>query len=109
MGVNISVIKIVSKTMEEGWHKNLVPYYHTQNQYWFDHLRYGGDKDFIIENEFQSYDDSDDEGMEYVRPKDFNKCRKWVHENIVEGNKPRLLNALNELEKDSTLAFSWSW
>lgn len=109
MGINISVKKVVEKTMEEGWHNNLVPYYKVEDQDWFDHLRFSGDADFVIENEFYYYDDSDEEGRDYRRPKDFNKCREWVNEHIYEGNRPRLLKALDELEKDASLVFRWSW
>lgn len=109
MGLNIIVKKIVDKEMIEGWHNNLVPYYHTEKQEWFSSLRYAGDRDFIKENKFQSYDNSDAEGKGYIRPKDFNKCREWVNEHIYEGIRPRLLKALDELEKDSSLVFSLSW
>lgn len=109
MGLNIIVYKVVEKTMEEGWHNNLVPYYKVEKQEFFDSLRFAGDKDFVSENEFVYYDESDEEGMNYVRPKDFKKCREWVNEHIQEGNRPRLLKALDELEKDKSLVFMWSW
>ena len=109
MGINISVIKVIEKTMEEGWHNNLVPYYAIRKQKWFDHLRFGGDSDFVTENEFYYYDDSDEEGKSYRRPSDFDKCRCWVKSNIIEENQKRLLNALDKIEADETLCFTWSW
>ena len=109
MGLNISVKKIVNKTTEEDWNGELVPYYELEDQKWFDHLRFSGDKEFVVENEFVFYDDSNEEGREYVRPKDFEKCREWVNKYIPNGNSLRLLKALDELEKDENLVFRWSW
>lgn len=109
MGVNIIVCRIVKKTMEDGWNDNKIPFYETARVEWWDSLRHSGDKDFIIENKFDCYDDSDDEGCEYVRPNDFNKCREWIKKKIFEGNQPRLLKAMDEMEKDKSLTFHWSW
>ncbi len=109
MGLNIIVYKIVEKTMEEGWHNNLVPYYKVERQDWFDSLRLSGDKDFVTENEFVAYDENDEEGRDYVRPKDFSKCREWINENVIESNRQRLLKALDFFEKDKDLVFLWSW
>ena len=109
MGVNIIVKKVVEKTMEESWGGKLVPYYKTEKVNWFDTLRYSGDREFIIENEFVYYDNNDTEGEEYLRPKDFNKCREWVMCNVVLGNQNRLLKALDELESDKQLVFRFAW
>ena len=96
MGINISVRKVTGKT--------------TERQDWFDYLRYSGDRDFVVENEFDFIDtDVVVEEQELARPKDFNKCREWVKEKVYEGNQQRFLNALDKMEADETLCFTWSW
>lgn len=105
MGVHIIVKKVVDKTMEKTWGGESVPYYKTEEQQWWDGLRYGGDKDFILENDFECYDESDD----LVRPKDFENCRLWVKDNIQQGGQLRLLEVLDKMEKDLTLVFRFSW
>ncbi len=110
MGINISVRKVTGKTMEETWGGKTVPYYTTERQDWVDYLRYSGDRDFVVENEFEFIDnDNEVEEQELARPKYFNKCREWVKEKVYEGNQQRLLNALDKMEKDETLCFTWSW
>lgn len=110
MGINISVRKVTGKTMEETWGGKTVHYYTTERQDWFDHLRYTGDRDFVVDNEFVFLDnDNEVEEQELARPKDFNKCREWVKEKVVECNQYRLLNALDKMEADETLCFTWSW
>ena len=70
----------------------------------------GGDRDFVVENEFEFIDnDNEVEEQELARPKDFNKCREWIKEKVYEGNQQRLLNALDKMENDETLCFTWSW
>ena len=110
MGINISVRKVTGKTMEETWGGKTVSYYTTERQDWFDYLRYSGDRDFVVENEFEFIDnDNEVEEQELARPKDFNKCREWIKEKVYEGNQQRLLNALDKMENDETLCFTWSW
>lgn len=109
MGIHISVKKVINRSMEELWSGKLVPYYETQRQDWFDYLRYSGDREFVLENEFTYVDEDAEEDMELARPSDFNKTREWVKNNVYKGNQQRLLEALDKLEKDETLAFSWSW
>lgn len=108
MGINISVEKVIDKKMEETWSGKTIPYYLTERQDWFDYLRYSGDREFFAENEFE-YIHEDIEEQQLVRPKNFNKCREWVKEKVIEGNQQRLLNALNKMEQDNTLCFSWSF
>lgn len=105
MGIHISVKKILGTTMEEAWGASLFSYVETEDQKWFDHLRHSGDADFVSQNKFVSLDDE----SRYKRPEDFTICRKWVNENVVECNRQRLLTALDNLEQDNSLAFSWSW
>lgn len=73
-------------------------------------MRHSGDTEFVVENEFVFIDsDNQVEEQELARPKDFNKSRKWIKENIVECNQQRLLDALDKIEVDETLCFTWSW
>lgn len=109
MGINISVEKVVNRTMEKTWTGIEVPFYETKTQDWFDYLRYSGDSDFVLENEFTYIDEDAEEDIRLARPSDFNKTRQWIRDNLSEGNQDRLLEALDKLEKDETLAFSWSW
>lgn len=110
MGVHISVRKITGKTMEETWGGKVVPYYTTETQQWFDSLRYSGDRDFILNNDFV-FTDSDRvvEEQELARPANFKEARNWVRKNVVIGNQPRLLDALYKMEADENLVFTWSW
>lgn len=110
MGINISVRKVTGKTMEETWGGKTIPYYTTEEQDWFDYLRYSGDADFVTENDFEFIDsDTVVEERRLARPKDFNKCREWVKANVYEGNQQRLIDALDKIEADKTLCFTWSW
>lgn len=109
MGINISVKKVINRTTEETWTGKIVPFYETEIQNWFDPIRYSGDREFVLENDFTYIDEDAEEDMELARPSDFDKTRKWINKNVYEGNQSRLLEALDKLEKDETLAFSWSW
>lgn len=97
--------------MEKLWNDKEVPYYTTECQEWWDTLRYSGDREFILENEFTAVDmDNEVKEQEYFRPMDFEKTIKWINEKIEpEGNKQRLLTALNRMKDDENLCFSWSW
>lgn len=109
MGLNIIIYKIVQIEMIDDWNDKLVPYYRVERQNWFDSARQSGDKGFVLENEFISCDDKDEEGMCYVRPKDFNKSREWVKSNVIKGSQERILTALDKMQNDETLYFLWSW
>jgi len=111
MGIHIAVRKIIGKTLEETWGGRIIPCYQTETQDWFDSLRYGGDRDFVLENDFIFIDsDLAVEEQELARPKDFDKCREWINNMpFPEGNKQRLFSALTEFEKDANLVFTWSF
>ena len=111
MGVNILVKKIISKQLQETWGGKVFTHYMTENQDWFDSLRYRGDFQFVFENEWEFVDvENPIEEQELVRPKNFAKCRDWVNNSILlEGNKNRLINVLDVMEKDESLAFKMSW
>ncbi len=107
MGLNIMVSKILKKEIIDGWHGDKHPFYHTEEVPWFDSLRFSGDKDFVLENEFDLIDKEDDDRL--MRPVDFDKCRTWVAENIQPNLQFRLINALDEMEQDESLVLHWSW
>lgn len=107
MGINISVVKVIERTMEDCWDFKQRPYYKTEDQQWFDYLRYSGDREFVIENRFYAVDNDGDGDLQ--RPEDFDKTREWVRKNVFEGNQERLLTALDKMEADESLAFTWSW
>lgn len=109
MGINISVRRVTGKTIEETWGVPAV-YYETEEQDWFNDLRHSGDKEFVLNNEFY-YIDSDlpDDEQRLARPLDFFRTRRWVECNVFEGNQCRLLEALEKMEIDESLCFTWSW
>lgn len=111
MGVHISVWKITGKTLEKLWNDKEITYYTTEEQNWWDIIRYSGDREFILENKFTAVDtDNEIEEQEYFRPTDFEKTIDWVNKaQLPEGNKQRLLTVLNNMKDDETLCFSWSW
>ncbi len=108
MGINISVKKVLGREMADNWSFTQSPYYKTEDEDWFDCGRRSGDADFVVENDWVCVDD-DEGNRELRRPKDFEKARQWVKENISKEGQPRLLEALDKMEKDETLAFRWSW
>jgi len=111
MGINLFVKKVIGKTTEELWNGKTVPFYETEALETFDSIRHSGDREFVVENEFVFMDDQNPvEEQELARPKDFAKCREWVkNTRYPEGNKNRLLGALDMLENDESLVFKWSW
>lgn len=110
MGLNLWVSKFISKEEEETFGGRMVPYYNTEHQDWFDSVRYSGDKDFVLDNDF-TYLDSDLEVEErsLARPVNFYRSKEWVKKHVHKGNQERLLNALDKMEKDESLSFSWLW
>ena len=110
MGINLSVRKVTGKTMCETWGGKTVSFYNTETQEWFSCLRHAGDRDFILNNDFEFIDnDNECEDQELARPKDFNECRYWIMKNVCEANQQRLLGALDKIEQDKSLCFKWSW
>lgn len=110
MGINISVRKIIGKVKAKSIHGEYM-YYTTEEQDWFDSLRYYGDRDFVLDNDFVYVDEELDEYYaELARPKDFEKCREWVSKkDLNEHNKRRLIEMLDKLEKDNSLVLVWSF
>ncbi len=94
MGINITVYRIGKNNRGE-------------EQAWFDYMRYTGDKEFVMNNDFEAAWEYVDRDIDYKRPRNFSKCRQWVKENIIKGNQKRLIDALDKMEKDEKLVFSW--
>lgn len=108
MGVNISVRRVIGKELEGTWYGEPFPYYATEDQEWFDSCRYSGDRQFIFETEFYYIDtDLPVEEQRLARPVDFVKTREWVGKNVF--NTERLLDALDKMQDDENLCFTWSW
>ena len=109
MGINIGVYKIIGKTTFDNIFGELEsPQYEVESQNWFDHLRHGYDAYFVIQNDWVAVD-KDTDFPDYHRPENFEQCRKWVKDNVHQDNWKRLLDALDKLEADESLAFGWSW
>lgn len=110
MGVNLSVRKFISKEPEELWNGQTVMYFKTEDQSCFDFVRHSGDRDFILKTDF-TYIDSElpVEEQQLARPKDFNQAREWIKQNVFDGNQKRLLDALDRMQIDESLCFTWSW
>jgi len=107
MGLNISIYKIIDRTLEQSASFGLVPVYHTSRQEWFDYHRFSGDSDFVSENEFYFVDlDADNE---LQRPIDFDRITDWININIPECNKSRLLQAIDKMKDDKSLVFCFSF
>jgi len=110
MGVHLIIYKIKGKSTVTTWGGKALPYYDVEEVGWWDAIRYSGDRDFILSTEFDCVDnDNAVEDQEYFRPKDFDKTRQWVRDNIVEMNQHRILTALDKVQSDETLVFHWSW
>lgn len=79
----------------------------------FDTGRYAGDRDFVlsmaIEWEELVEDPSDLWSRDFCRPKDINAAKEWVRQNITEGNQPRLIKLLEDMEKIPNLYIFCSW
>jgi len=105
MGINISLYRVLSIEKEEGWGGKYYDFCKTECIEWFDHLRYSGDRDFISNNKFKSIDSDD----EYIRPVNIEQCRKWIKENVYEGNQERLLKAIDLIEEDEMVGFHVSY
>lgn len=100
MGVNIIVYKIIGSELDE-----FDPEYPIlERQDWFDSLRYSGDKDFVLNNQF----DYVDKENELVRPQNFDNCRQWIDDNLIL-NHERMIDCLSRMQNDTTLVFRFSW
>lgn len=110
MGLHLWISKFIGTEEDEPFGEAPITYYNTKRQDWFDSVRHSGDKEFVLDNDFTYIDHAREvEERSLARPVDFNKSREWVKEHVYEGNQERLLNALDKMEKDKSLSFSWSW
>lgn len=112
MGLNISVYKL-DGTRE--WKGKTLPNWNRDPDMdkggWWNSIRYTGDVEFTTQVEFHSIKEYPEErDSDWVqRPKDFVAARKWVKENVYEGDQPRLLEALDKFEQDDSLYFYFGW
>ena len=99
MGLNLYVYaleatkrnKFISKEEYPGW----------------DAAKYSGDREFDQADLPKKY--VRDEYEMYWRPEDLSKWKTWVDQNIVEGNKKRLINVLDLMSKQENLYFYSSY
>ncbi len=108
MGLNIILVKVTGIETAKGWNNHDDVYFNYDKQTWFDSLRHSGDRDFVMGNEMMRPFPQDTEDH-FARPKDFEKAKEWVKSNVFEGNQPRLLKCLEEMQKDDKLCFIFSW
>lgn len=100
MGVNLSVEKITR--IGSGCA------YVTEDQEWFDYTRHSGDRDFAVQILYNASDELDVDSRLY-RPKDPDKTILWIEDKIeTQGNRDRLLEAVNKLKEDKNLYFKIS-
>ncbi len=107
MGIHI-IAKTLGKTITEkgfGYDEK-----HIENERYisFDSIRCSGDTDFIYSDEIEwefKYDDPENPDYEhgYRRPKDIEKTKLWIQNNIPESNKNRLTNLLNDMTQNQNL------
>lgn len=116
MGINISLVRLLSIDREYG--EGQIATFRTEDVEWFDWIRYVGDRQFsqyllrenchgISENDGATYPDF---GARFLcRPKDVEAAKEWVRTQAVvpDVNKPRLLQALSAMAKESDLWFYW--
>ena len=100
MGVNLSVEKITR--IGSGCA------YVTEDQEWFEYTRHSGDRDFAVQILYNTSDELYvDSGL--YRPKDLDKTILWIEDRIeTQGNRDRLIEAINKLKEDKTLYFKIS-
>jgi hypothetical protein len=78
-----------------------------ENVGWWNNDRFTGDGDFASAD-FEQEIEFPDETYSVFRPKNFDEARKWVEDNIPwEGNRERLIEGLNRMEKDKSLWFAY--
>lgn len=115
MGVNILLYKIEGiEEFKDQYPECLYKQFRTSTPDWWDHSRYGGDREFCRAIEFDQRVDGDDgepdiDTRVYNRPSDLDAAISWVKENIHEGNQERLIRVLEEMKKDLDLWFYLSY
>ena len=95
MGLSITLYRVIEEQ---------IPYPKVKREEWFESERYVGDRDFAMNVDFtEAYSE------DYNRPSDFALARKYVVDNIVKANQPRLLELLSKMQQDDKLVLSFSW
>lgn len=114
MGIHIRVSRLLRIETEESSYG--VRYWKTEKT-GFDYLRHAGDKEFwwhFMEQEHKTeykYPDHQDFEDAFFRPIDFDALVNWIKTggDVPDGNKPRLLNVLEQMRQDPQLYFSCSY
>lgn len=107
MGVNVSINKLTEKELEKTWPNKFK--YSTQDQDWFNFTRHSGDREFAVQYLLR-YSDELDQDSGLLRPNNIDQGIEWVNSHIeFEGNKKRLIEALEKMREDKDLYFTISW
>lgn len=116
MGINISAWEIKGiEEISESYPDNLYKYFKKEKIPYWDTCRYSGDKDFWMNEKLEwdtRYEGDDGKNFEdsYHRPKDIGKAIDWINKNIdYEGNKPRWITLLKDMETNSNIWLSCSY
>lgn len=115
MGIHISVHKILGiEEQSDSYPECMYKYFKKEEHPTWDWIRHSGDNEFWLNDSFDwvmryEGDDGDDWEGAYHRPKDLDAAIKWVNENIVEINRPRLVEILTEMKYDQQLYFRCSY
>lgn len=102
MGLHLIAYNIKGIDSDSGYG----PYFIVEKYNGFDSVRHSGDRDFWSEVDFKYRPDGDDPSnyeRQYFRPADFDFARSWVKNRVIECNQQRLLDLLDDMEKDETL------
>lgn len=110
MGLNILAYRVTGVEYDEDYSGRKYPILKTEKYEKFDSARYSGDREFVSSVDFKPHpQDGVDFEERFYRPKDFSVARQWVKDNIIDGNQPRLLTLLEEMEKDESIYLYFSW
>jgi hypothetical protein len=75
---------------------------------WWDWIRYAGDTEFWYCESFEwvydTYEPTPYDAIHLKRPKSTEEARRWVEDNILDGNKPRLIQLLDNMKLNN-----WIW
>lgn len=110
MGLNIIAYRITGISEELDWNNRILKCLEVEKYKDFDYSRYSGDREFVINNKFIPHpEDGQDFQERFYRPENIELCKQYVKENIFEGNQPRLLKLLEQMELDTTIYLYFSW
>lgn len=111
MGINIFAYRLLGIKDDKSDPIGISKYWETESVD-FDSLRRSGDREFINEDSFgwsELIEDDKNWSENYIRPINIAEAKRWVKENIYEGNQPRLLSILDKMEQDKMIYFTVSY